>query len=53
VSQPERGVWLVRPRQDLPAGEYALMLGTRNVNIFPFTLAAAPERPAMSSSAKR
>jgi hypothetical protein len=39
VSQPENMVWLVRPRQPLEPGEYALMLGTKNVNIYPFTFA--------------
>lgn len=41
ISQPESTVWLVQPQQPLPAGEYALMLGTQNVSIFPFTVAAA------------
>jgi len=44
VSQPESMVWLVRPQQALPPGEYALMLGTQNLNIFPFTV-AAPSAP--------
>lgn len=38
VSQPENMVWLVRPLQALPEGEYALMLGTQNMSIFPFTV---------------
>lgn len=38
VTQPEDMVWLVQPQQALPVGEYALMLGTQNVNIFPFTV---------------
>jgi hypothetical protein len=38
VSHPDPQVWLVRPQSELPAGEYALMLGTQNVNIFPFTV---------------
>jgi hypothetical protein len=38
VSQPENSVWLVRPREDLPVGEYALMLGNQNMSIFPFTV---------------
>ncbi|HKW89602.1 MAG TPA: hypothetical protein VJN21_12690 [Candidatus Acidoferrales bacterium] len=38
VSQPESTVWLVRPRQDLPVGEYALMLGSQNIDVFPFTV---------------
>lgn len=37
--QPEKACWLVRPREDLPAGEYALLLGTQNMIIFPFTTA--------------
>jgi hypothetical protein len=41
VSQPESTVWLVQPQQALPAGEYALMVGTQNMSIFPFTVAAA------------
>ena len=41
ISQPESMVWLVQPQQALPAGEYALMLGTQNPSIFPFTVAAA------------
>jgi hypothetical protein len=46
VSQPEDTVWLVQPRQALPPGEYALMLGTQNVSIFPFTVAAATVTPS-------
>lgn len=46
VSQPENGVWLVQPRQELQAGEYALMLGTQNMSIFPFTVAAGASAPA-------
>jgi hypothetical protein len=41
VSQPENGVWLIQPQQDLPPGEYALMGGTQNLSIFPFTVAPA------------
>jgi hypothetical protein len=37
--QPENACWLMRPREDLPAGEYALMLGTQNMSIFAFTIA--------------
>ncbi|MGB6198254.1 MAG: hypothetical protein WBF35_01780 [Candidatus Acidiferrales bacterium] len=48
ITQPEAGVWLVRPQQALPAGEYALMLGTQNVNIFPFTVVASPTGPPPS-----
>jgi hypothetical protein len=40
VSHPDPHVWLVRPQGELEAGEYALMLGTQNMNIFPFTVVA-------------
>jgi len=42
VVQPENACWLIRPREDLPAGEYALMLGTQNLSIFAFTIAIPP-----------
>jgi hypothetical protein len=53
VLQPENACWLLRPREDLPTGEYALMLGTQNMSIFAFTLAnplgeravPAPKKP--------
>lgn len=38
VSQPEDGVWLIRPQQELPPGEYAVMLGAQNVSIFAFSV---------------
>jgi len=41
VAHPESTVWLVRPLQPLPSGEYALMLGSQNISIFPFTVSAA------------
>jgi len=47
VVQPENTYWLVRASEDLPAGEYALMLGTQNLSIFTFTIASPPgENPA-------
>jgi hypothetical protein len=45
VAHPEDTVWLVQPQQALPPGEYALMLGTQNLAIFPFTVTA--ESPAV------
>jgi len=42
TSQPAPRVWLVRPQSTLEPGEYALMLGTQNLNIFPFTVAGLP-----------
>lgn len=38
TMQPESLVWLVRPEQPLAPGEYALLLGTQNMSIFPFTV---------------
>lgn len=38
-QQPDSQTWLVRPQSALPPGEYALMLGTQNLSIFPFTVA--------------
>jgi len=43
--QPAPQVWLVRPQSPLQPGEYALMLGTQNLDIFPFTIAAVPADP--------
>ena len=52
VSQPESTVWLVRPREPLLPGEYALMLGTQNVSIFAFTVSSARNDTAVSSPDK-
>jgi hypothetical protein len=38
VSQPEPQYWLIRPQSPLEPGEYALMLGTQNISIFPFAV---------------
>lgn len=38
VAHPDPQVWLVRPQAPLPPGEYALMLGTQNLSIFPITV---------------
>jgi hypothetical protein len=46
VSQPDPQVWLVRPQVPLEPGEYALMLGTQNISIFPFTVLPPPVAPA-------
>jgi hypothetical protein len=40
VQQVEENIWLVRPQLALDPGEYALMLGTQNIAIFPFAVAA-------------
>jgi hypothetical protein len=41
VSHPDSQVWLIRPQSPLLPGEYALMLGTQNISIFPFTVSLA------------
>jgi hypothetical protein len=41
VSHPDAHVWLIRPQSPLEPGEYALMLGTQNLSIFPFTAVLA------------
>jgi hypothetical protein len=41
ISQPEENVWLIQPEQALPPGEYALMLGAQNLNVFPFSVAGS------------
>ena len=38
VSHPDPQVWIVRPQFALTPGEYALMLGTQNISIFPFSV---------------
>lgn len=38
VSTPDSTVWLLRPRKALPPGEYAVMLETQNMSIYPFTV---------------
>jgi len=38
VSHPDPQVWLVRSQSPLEPGEYALMLGTQNVYIYPFSV---------------
>ena len=40
VAHPDTHVWLVRSQSPLAAGEYAFMLGTQNVNIYPFSVVA-------------
>lgn len=48
VSQPEPQYWLVRPQSPLEPGEYALMLGTQNISIFPFTVLPTPLSPSQT-----
>ena len=40
LSHPGSTVWLVRSKDALPEGEYALMLGAQNMAVFPFTISA-------------
>ena len=49
VSQPEAQVWLVRPQSPLEPGEYALMLGTQNISIFPFAVLPPPANPPQTN----
>lgn len=49
VSRPETEVWLIQPREALPAGEYALMLGTQNMNIYPFTVSGGVNKRQIRS----
>jgi hypothetical protein len=46
VSHPDPHVWLIRPQAPLPPGEYALMLGTQNISIYPFTVVPPPAHPS-------
>jgi hypothetical protein len=48
VSQPDPQVWLVRSQFPLEPGEYALMLGTQNLSIFPFSV-VLPSAPPSGS----
>jgi hypothetical protein len=43
VVQPVDAYWLVGATEDLPAGEYALTLGTQNRSIFAFTITNPPD----------
>lgn len=40
VQKPGDQIWLVRPQEVLEPGEYALMLGTQNIAIYPFSVTA-------------
>jgi len=53
VSQPENACWLLRPREELPAGEYALVLPTQNLAIFAFTIANPPSGNPAPAPKKR
>jgi hypothetical protein len=41
LTHPDPQVWLVRPQSKLAPGEYALMLGTQNVIVYPFTVSTS------------
>jgi hypothetical protein len=53
VTHPENGFWVVQSQDALPEGEYALMFGTQNVNIFPFTVSAVPSASASPATGSR
>jgi hypothetical protein len=42
--------WLLQPRVGLPPGEYAVMLGTQNLEIFPFTVTDKAAKPSVPAS---
>jgi hypothetical protein len=46
IAHPDAQVWLVRSQVALGPGEYALMLGTQNVAIYPFSVAGDSPRAA-------
>jgi len=49
ISRPDPQVWLIRPQSSLEPGQYALMLGTQNVSIYPFTIMAPSVHPSSSN----
>lgn len=49
VLQPEAHVWLIHPESPLDPGEYALMLGTENLNIYPFRVVLQQAAPSGSN----
>jgi hypothetical protein len=53
VSRPANGFWLIRSQEALPEGEYALMFGTQNVAIFPFTISVAANDSSNHASGSR
>jgi len=50
--QPEKACWLMRPRKDVLPGEYGLMFGTQNMDIFAFTIANPLGRNPFTASKK-
>jgi hypothetical protein len=53
IAHPDPHVWLVRSHSPLAAGEYALMLGTQNVNIYPFSVTAEAQAPEGITAEKK
>jgi hypothetical protein len=51
--QPEKTCWLMRPREGLPVGEYALMLRAQNMGIFAFTIANPPNGNPVRATRKQ
>ena len=49
ISYPQEWVSLVQSTDPLPPGEYALMLGTQNMSIFPFTVTDKSSASSASS----
>jgi hypothetical protein len=42
LARPDRQTWLLRPTQELPAGEYAIVVGRQNLTIFTFSVGKIP-----------
>lgn len=52
VARPENNVWLLRPSEPLSPGEYAIVLGTQDRSIFPFTVFGPADHVEASRPAK-
>jgi hypothetical protein len=50
LSHPAKTVWVLQSKTPLPEGEYAVMLGTQNMAIFPFTVSASAPSSSESDS---
>jgi len=48
LKQPEKGVWLLCPIEELPDGEYTLMRNAQNLSIFTFSVAKRSNKTSFS-----
>ena len=53
LYMPENMVWVLQPREPLPPGEYAVMLKTQNMDIFPFTVTNSDKAAGAQSPNER